>query len=162
MSIIYRRGFDIMEETVLIYLEKDNKYLMMFRNKKENDMNRGKYIGVGGHIEEDETKGQALVREVAEETSLILKSYRYRAKLTFLNDDYKEIMHLYTSKDFTGEVNENCREGDLVWVDKDQVLKLPLWEGDRAFLEVMENTDDYFEMTLAYKQDKLVSVERTN
>ena len=77
-----------MDETVLIYLEKDNKYLMMFRNKKLNDMNKGKYIGVGGHIEEDETKGQALVREVAEETSLILKSYTYRAKLTFINDSY--------------------------------------------------------------------------
>lgn len=150
-----------MEETVLIYLEKDNKYLMMLRNKKQNDMNKGKYIGVGGHIEEDETKGQALVREVAEETSLILKSYTYRAKLTFVNDDYSEIMHLYTSSDFTGIVNENCDEGDLIWVDKDKVENLPLWEGDKAFLKVMNNCDDYFEMTLKYKSDELVSVERT-
>ena len=150
-----------MEETVLIYLEKDNKYLMMFRNKKLNDMNKGKYIGVGGHIEEDETKGQALVREVAEETSLILKSYTYRAKLTFVNDDYSEIMHLYTSNDFTGIVNENCNEGDLIWVDKDKLEELPLWEGDKAFLKVMNDSDDYFEMTLKYKSNELVSVERT-
>lgn len=150
-----------MVETVLIYLEKDNKYLMMFRNKKLNDMNKGKYIGVGGHIEEDETKGQALVREVAEETSLILKSYTYRAKLTFVNDDYSEIMHLYTSNDFTGIVNENCKEGDLIWVDKDKIEELPLWEGDKAFLKVMNDSDDYFEMTLKYKSNELVSVERT-
>lgn len=150
-----------MEETVLIYLEKDNKYLMMFRNKKQNDINKGKYIGVGGHLEDDETKGQALVREVAEETSLILKSYTYRAKLTFVNDDYSEIMHLYTSTDFTGDVNENCNEGDLVWVDKDKVCDLPIWEGDKAFLEIMNNSDAYFEMTLKYHDDKLVSVERT-
>lgn len=150
-----------MVETVLIYLEKDNKYLMMFRNKKLNDMNKGKYIGVGGHIEEDETKGQALVREVAEETSLILKSYTYRAKLTFVNDDYSEIMHLYTSNDFTGIVNENCNEGDLIWVDKDKIEELPLWEGDKAFLKVMNDSDDYFEMTLKYKSNELVSIERT-
>lgn len=150
-----------MDETVLIYLEKDNKYLMMFRNKKLNDMNKGKYIGVGGHIEEDETKGQALVREVAEETSLILKSYTYRAKLTFINDSYSEIMHLYTSSDFAGIVNENCNEGDLVWVDKDKICDLPLWEGDKAFLKVMNDSSDYFEMTLKYNNDKLVSVERT-
>ena len=150
-----------MEETVLAYLEKDNKYLMMFRNKKERDPNFGKYIGVGGRIEEDETKGQALVREVREETSLILKSYNYRAKLLFVYDDYKEIIHLFTSKDFTGEVNENCDEGDLSWVDKDKINQLTLWEGDKAFLELMENTNDYFEMTLTYKDDKLVSTVRT-
>lgn len=150
-----------MQETVLIYLEKDNKYLMMFRNKKQHDPNYGKYIGVGGHIEEDETKGQALVREVREETSLILKSYNYRGKLLFVYDDYKEIIHLFTSKDFIGEVKDKCDEGDLSWVDKNKLNELTLWEGDKAFLEIMQNTDDYFEMTLTYKNDKLVSTLRT-
>ena len=150
-----------MEETVLIYLEKDNKYLMMFRNKKQHDPNFGKYIGVGGRIEEDETKGQALVREVREETSLILKSYNYRAKLLFVNDNYREIIHLFTSKDFIGELRENCDEGDLSWVDKNKIFDLILWEGDKAFLDLMENSDDYFEMTLTYKNDKLVSTLRT-
>lgn len=151
----------VMEETVLIYLEKDNKYLMMLRNKKKNDLNQGKYIGIGGHIELGETKEQALIREVKEETSLMVKSFVYRAKLTFINDDYSEIMHLFTSNDFTGHLNENCNEGDLFWVEKEKILDLPLWEGDKAFLDVMKNSDDYFEMTLTYKNDELVSVNRT-
>ena len=150
-----------MQETVLIYLEKDDKYLMMFRNKKQNDPNKGKYIGIGGRIEDNETKGQALVREVREETSLILKSYKYRAKLLFINDTYKETMHLFVSNDFVGEVKEDCNEGDLSWIDKEKILDLPLWEGDKAFLEIMENTEDYFEMTLKYANDKLISVSRT-
>ncbi len=150
-----------MQETVLIYLEKDNKYLMMFRNKKQNDPNKGKYIGIGGRIEDNETKGQALVREVREETSLILKSYKYRAKLLFINDTYKETIHLFVSSDFVGEVKEDCDEGDLSWIDKNKILDLPLWEGDKAFLEIMENTEDYFEMTLKYANDKLISVSRT-
>ena len=150
-----------MQETVLIYLEKDNKYLMMFRNKKQNDPNKGKYIGIGGRIEDNETKGQALVREVREETSLILKSYKYRAKLLFINDTYKETIHLFVSSDFVGGVKEDCNEGDLSWIDKNKILDLPLWEGDKAFLEIMENTEDYFEMTLKYVNDKLISVNRT-
>ncbi|MCR5308775.1 MAG: 8-oxo-dGTP diphosphatase [Bacilli bacterium] len=150
-----------MQETVLIYLEKDNKYLMMFRNKKQNDPNEGKYIGIGGKIEDNETKGQALVREVREETSLILKSYKYRAKLLFVNDAYKETIHLFVSSDFVGEVKEDCNEGDLRWIDKNKILDLPLWEGDKAFLEIMENTEDYFEMTLKYANDKLFSISRT-
>lgn len=150
-----------MEETVLVYIERNNQYLLIYRNKKKNDMNQGKYIGIGGHIEEGETKEAALIREVKEETNLNIKSFKYRAKLTFVNDDYSEYMHLFTSDDFDGELTEDCNEGELVWVDKDKILDLPSWEGDRAFLKVMEETDVYFEMTLKYKDDKLVSVKRT-
>ncbi|MCQ2086917.1 MAG: 8-oxo-dGTP diphosphatase [Bacilli bacterium] len=150
-----------MEETVLVYIERNNQYLLIYRNKKKNDMNQGKYIGIGGHIEEGETKEAALIREVKEETNLNIKSFKYRAKLTFVNDDYSEYMHLFTSDDFDGELTEDCNEGELVWVDKDKILDFPSWEGDRAFLKVMEETDVYFEMTLKYKDDKLISVERT-
>ena len=111
-----------MDETVLVYIEKDEKYLLIYRNKKKNDMNQGKYIGIGGHIELGESKEEALIREVREETSLIINSYKYRAKLLFVNDDYSEIMHLFTSDDFSGELTSDCNEGELVWVDKDKIL----------------------------------------
>ena len=150
-----------MDETVLVYIEKDGKYLLIYRNKKKNDMNQGKYIGIGGHIEKGETKEEALIREVKEETDLIINSYKYRAKLLFINDDYSEIMHLFTSDDASGELTNDCNEGELVWVDKDKILDLPTWEGDRAFLKIMEETEDYFEMTLKYKDDQLVLIERT-
>lgn len=149
-----------MEETVLIYIEKDNKYLMIFRNKKKNDLNQGKYLGIGGHIEENETKDQAVVREVFEETSLTLNSFEYRAKLLFTNNDsYSEIMHLYTSSDFSGEVNFNCNEGELVWVEKKSLSSLPMWEGDKYFLSALEANDTYFEMTLKYQNDVLVEID---
>ena len=150
-----------MEETVLIYLERDNKYLMLLRNKKKNDLNQGKYIGIGGHVELGETKEEALIREVKEETCLDVLSYKYRAKLLFINDTYSEIIHLYTSSDFVGELTNKCNEGDLFWIEKEDVLNLPLWEGDRSFLEVMEHTNNYFEMVLTYHNDKLVSIKRT-
>lgn len=149
-----------MEETVLIYLEKDSKYLMIYRNKKKNDMNQGKYLGIGGHIEPNESRDAAVIREVKEETNLDLLSFVYRAKLVFVNDDYSEIMHLYTSSDFTGVVDYNCNEGELVWVDKNKILDLPIWEGDKHFLKALNESINYFEMTLKYKNDVLVSVER--
>lgn len=149
-----------MDETVLIYIEKANKYLLMYRNKKKNDMNQGKYVGIGGHIENGESKEDALIREVKEETNLTLKTFKYRAKLVFTNDDYSEYMHLYTSDNFIGELTKNCNEGDLMWIDKKEIFNLPIWEGDRAFLKVLEETNDYFEMVLTYSGNKLVKTER--
>jgi len=150
-----------MEETVLIYIEKDNKYLLIYRNKKKNDMNQGKYLGIGGHIEANETKEDAVIREVKEETNLKLLSFEYRAKLTFINNDYSEVMFLFTSSSFEGDIKYNCNEGDLLWIDKNELLKLPIWEGDKHFLKVLNETKNYFEMTLTYKNDELVKVERT-
>ena len=145
--------------TVQIYLEKDNKYLMLYRNKKKNDINAGKWIGVGGHVEEGETPLQAVIREVKEETGLDLKSAEYRAIINFVNDDYVEIIYQYTSSDFTGEVID-CDEGELKWINKDEVLSLPTWEGDKYFLKPLIDNDPFFEITIVYKNNKLVSVNK--
>lgn len=150
-----------MDETVLIYLIKDNKYLLIFRNKKKNDINKGKYIGIGGHIEKGETPDDAVKRETYEETSLTLNSFKYRGKLLFINDDYKEIIHLYTSSEFTGEITSNCNEGTLYWIDRNNLHNISMWEGDYKFIDLLENEADYFEMTLTYDGDKLVSAIRT-
>ena len=146
-----------MEETVLSYIEDKHRYLMLFRNKKKNDINQGKYIGIGGHLEPGESKEQALIREIKEETGLTVTSYKYRAKLIFINDDYSEIMYLFTVDGFIGEIKE-CDEGELKWIDKDDMFKVPHWEGDEIFVKKMLSTDEYFEMTLVYSKDKLIKV----
>ena len=145
--------------TVQIYLEKDGKYLMLYRNKKKNDMNEGKWLGVGGHIEFGETPFQAVVREVKEETGLDLKSAEYRCVINFVNDDYDEIIYQYTSSDFSGEVIE-CNEGELKWIPKEEVLSLPMWEGDKYFLAPLINNEPFFEITIVYKNNKLVLVDK--
>ena len=150
-----------MDKTVLVYIEKDRHYLMLYRNKKENDLNEGKWLGIGGHLEKGETKEEALIREVKEETGLTLFSYRLRGTLIFINDDYEEIMYLYTSNEFKGELIE-CNEGELKFISFDEIMSLPMWEGDKEFLPyLMNDTLDYFELTLRYKNKDLVSVTRT-
>ena len=149
-----------MKETVLCYIEKDESYLMLFRNKKENDINKDKYIGIGGHIKIGESKEDALVREVKEETGIKLTSYLYKGKVYFKDDDYSEIMHLFYSNDFVGEIKE-CDEGTLCWIKKKDLSKVPIWEGDKYFLELLDSNTDYFEMELIYKNGNLISYKRT-
>lgn len=145
-----------MKNTVLCYIEKDGKYLMLNRNKKENDCNGGKWIGVGGKIEENESPTEALLREVKEETSLVLNNYRLRGIITFVSDIWEgEYMFLYTSDSFDGKICE-CDEGELHWVEKERVFELPLWEGDRVFLKYLNEDRDFFNLKLVYEGDTLI------
>ena len=147
-----------MDYTVLCYLKKDNQYLFMLRNKEKNDLNEGKWIGIGGHIEPGETKEEALIREVKEETGFTIKSFSYRGEILFINNDYQEIMYVFTSDDFTGEMIE-CDEGELSWINKDKILDLNLWEGDRYFLKPLLNSDKMIKMEMRYKDKQLVGVK---
>ncbi len=148
-----------MIKTVICYLEKGDKVLMLYRNKKENDLNGGKYIGVGGHIEKGETIEDAVIREVKEETNLDIVRLDYFGKVMFYIDDYTEEMYVFTSSEFTGELSE-CDEGTLYWVDKNKILDLPLWEGDKYFIELIKSDIRDFELCLTYKNDKLINVNR--
>ena len=144
---------------VLCYLEKDGKYLMLNRNKKKNDVNGGKWVGVGGKFEDSESPEECLVREVYEETGYKLNSYRFRGIVTFVSDIYDtEYMFLYTSTDFEGE-EKICDEGELHWVNKNDVLNLPLWEGDKVFLKYLYEDRGVFSLKLSYHGDDLVSVK---
>ncbi len=147
-----------MDYTVLCYLKKDNQYLFMLRNKEKNDLNEGKWIGIGGHIEPGETKEEALIREVKEETGFTINSFSYRGEILFINNDYQEIMYIFTSDDFDGEMIE-CDEGELSWIDKDKILDLNLWEGDRYFLKPLLNSDKMIKMEMRYKDKQLVGVK---
>lgn len=151
-----------MKETTLCYIEKNNSYLMLLRNKKKIDMNKGKWIGVGGKLEIGETIEECLLREVYEETGLTLKNYNYRGKILFISDEWdSEIMHLYTADDFEGSLIE-CLEGELRWIPKDKIMDLNLWEGDRAFMKMLMEDEPYFEMKLVYQGDKLCEIEINN
>lgn len=139
------------ELTTLCYIEKDDCYLMLHRVSKENDINKDKWIGVGGHLEADESPEECLLREVKEETGLTLTSYRYRATITFISGDgCTEYMALYTADGFTGEIAAGCDEGMLEWVPKSEVNNLNLWEGDRIFFLLLEDRPDFFSLKLVY------------
>ncbi|MDO5088668.1 MAG: NUDIX domain-containing protein [Leptotrichiaceae bacterium] len=143
--------------TTLCYLEKDDKYLMLYRNKKEIDINKGKWLGVGGKAEKEETPEQCLKREIKEETGYELNSYEYRGLVIFnYNDDEPLFMYLYTSSDFYG-MEKECDEGELKWIQKKEILNLELWEGDKIFLKLLFENSPFFYLTLNYENDDLIS-----
>lgn len=143
--------------TTLCYMEKDDCYLMLHRTKKEHDINKDKYIGVGGHIEHGESPEECIRREIFEETGLVAGRIEIRGLLTFVIDDYDEYSFLYTCSDFSGELKE-CNEGELVWIPKREVTKLPIWEGDKIFFQLLDERSDFFSLKLHYVKDELVGV----
>ena len=146
--------------TTLCYLERDEQYLMLHRVKKEKDINQDKWVGVGGHFEKDETPEECLCREVREEPGLTLHSWQFRGIITFISNEFgTEYMFLYTSKDFTGDLTE-CDEGTLEWIDKSRVYDLPIWEGDKVFFRLLEESEEFFSLKLRYEGDTLVETAR--
>ena len=143
--------------TTLCYIEKDGKYLMLHRTVKKNDENHDKWIGVGGHFENGESPEDCLLREVKEETGLTLESFSFRGIVTFISDENPaEYMCLYTADSFSG-TQILCDEGQLEWVDKRDVLKLNLWEGDKLFLKLLADGAPFFSLKLVYKNGVLVT-----
>lgn len=149
-----------MIDSTLCYIERDGKYLMLYRNKKKNDMNEGKWVGIGGKFEKGETDVECLLREVREETGLILTEYKKRGIVDFsLNGTFDERMHLFTATGFKGEPDMNCNEGELEWIDIEKVPSLPLWEGDKIFLEKLVKGESGFYISLSYEGNTLVGVK---
>lgn len=145
-----------MTNTCLCYIERDNKYLMLHRVKKENDLNRDKWVGIGGKFEEGETPEECNLREAFEETGLALKNQAYRGIVTFVSDKWgTEYMHLFHSDCFEGNLKE-CDEGNLEWVEKSEVYNLALWAGDKIFLRLLEEDIPFFSLKLVYEGEKLV------
>ena len=145
-----------MKNTTLCYIEQDNKYLMLHRVKKVKDENHDKWIGVGGKFEDGESPEDCLLREVKEETGLVLKTFSYRGIVTFVSDKFEtEYMHLFTATEYEGEI-QTCDEGELVWVPKTDIEKLNIWEGDKVFFRLLEEGKDFFSLKLSYRGDTLV------
>jgi len=148
--------------TTLCYIEKDKPYLMMHRVSKQNDLNQGKWIGVGGHFIEGESPEECLLREVKEETGLTLTAYKLRGIITFVSDEWGcEYMHLYTADAFEGTLGakemEACSEGILKWIPKEEIFDLNLWEGDKIFLKLLLDNKGMFSLKLEYEGDTLVN-----
>ncbi len=148
-----------MKMTTLCYLEADDSYLMLHRTKKENDENRDKWIGVGGKFEAGESPEDCMLREVWEETGLRAEAFRYRGIVTFVSDVYPcEYMHLFTCTRWSGQARE-CDEGELAWIKKKDLLALPMWQGDRIFLQLLEKDVPFFSLKLVYKGEDLISAQ---
>ena len=146
-----------MRNTTLCHIEKDGKYLMLHRVKKKNDLNQDKWVGIGGKFEDKESPEECNLRETFEETGLTLKSARYCGIVTFVSDKWEtEYMHIFHSDDFCGELKD-CDEGELCWIDKKDIYNLPIWEGDKIFLRLIEENSPFFSLKLVYEGDTLIS-----
>lgn len=151
-----------MKNTSLCYIEENGKYLMLHRTKKENDENKDKWIGVGGKFEDGETPFECAEREILEETGLSGLSLSYRGIVTFESDIYEtEYMHLFVA---TGEIGKikSCDEGELVFVEKEKIYGLPIWEGDKIFLKLLEENRSFFSLKLSYRGQTLNSYKIEN
>lgn len=148
-----------MDETVLAYIFKNDEVLMLYRNKEKEDINKNKWVGVGGHLEEGEDRDSALIREIKEETNLDVIDYKFLATLIFINNNYKEKMYLYRVDSFSNVLKE-CDEGELKFIKIKDLLSLNMWDGDKYFLDLMLKKEPYFEMELVYNNDALISVKR--
>ena len=143
--------------TTLCYIERDGCYLMLHRVKKDGDLNRDKWIGVGGKFEDRESPEDCVLREALEETGLTLIRPEYRGIVTFVSDEWgTEYMHLFRAVRFTGSL-KTCDEGDLEWVPKEKLWALPQWEGDKIFLRLLEEKVPFFSLKLCYAGDQLLS-----
>lgn len=144
-----------MKLTTLCYLERGDEYLMLHRVTKQNDENHDKWIGIGGKFEPGESPEDCLVRECREETGLTLTDYRFRGIVTFVSDEWgTEYMHLFTASGFTG-TQHPCDEGELAWIKKAHLRELTLWEGDRIFLQLLEENAPFFSLKLRYQGETL-------
>ena len=145
-----------MRNTTLCYLERGRDYLMLHRVKKEIDENKDKWIGIGGKFEEGESPEDCLLREVREETGLTLTSWRYCGIVTFVSNEWgTEYMHLFTADAWEGALRQDCDEGVLEWIDREKLLSLPIWEGDKIFLRLLDQDAPFFSLKLRYEGDRL-------
>lgn len=149
--------------TTICYLKKDQQTLMLYRNKKENDINEGKWIGIGGKLEKGESPMECNLREFYEETNLTLKDCELKAIVTFpgIYHGQDEIMFLYVAHDYSGTLTANCQEGELAWIADDKLNDLPMWEGDHYF-ESWISRPGLTEAKFVYHGDKLVEKKIKN
>ena len=154
-----------MKRATLCYIRRDGaagrEYLMLYRNRKPEDPNEGKWIGVGGKFEPGETPDECMLREVREETGLELRSYHFCGVIHFISDTWEdEDMYLYRAEIGEGCAAANkmpaCEEGELQWIPESRLMDLPMWEGDRLFLRPLMDGAETISLTLRYEGDDLV------
>lgn len=141
-----------MRISTLCYIQKENKVLFLYRNKKKNDPNAGKWIGIGGKTEPGETPDQCVKREVFEETGLTVTEYHFHGVIRFISEMWEdEDMYLYSATGFDGGLRTDCDEGELKWIERSEIESLPMWEGDSYFLKALLEGRDRINMILTYE-----------
>lgn len=137
------------------YIYKDGQYLLLHRNKKENDTSLGKWVAVGGKIEEGESPDDALIREVKEETGLDVISYNMKGVVCYpeFYPGVTEYMFIYEITEFDGDLIEDCKEGELKWIDKQDINDLHMWEGDKLIFKWMDQS--FFSAKIKYENDTM-------
>ena len=134
-------------DTTLIYLKRNDCYLLLYRNKKKDDINANKWIGVGGKRKTHETIDECAIREPKEETGFEVRSLKCAGEVLFIDEEIKMMMYVYEIEDFIGEMHE-CNEGTLAWIPLSKIYDYPMWEGDKAFLPLLINHAPYFKMRI--------------
>ena len=130
---------------------------MIHRVKKKNDMNKDKWLGIGGKFEAGESPYDCARREILEEAGVTAKKLKYRGIVTFVSDKYgTEYMHLFSADGYEGEIDYECDEGHLEWVKKEKISSLPIWEGDKIFFDLLDNEENFFSLKLCYEGERLV------
>ncbi|WP_033421906.1 NUDIX hydrolase [Treponema bryantii] len=148
--------------TSLCYIEKDNSYLMLHRTKKEHDYNKDKWIGIGGKFENGESPEDCAVREIREETGLVVEpaDLEYCGIVTFVDvseaEAYTEFMHIFRARKFSGELKSDCDEGDLEWVPLAKLKELPHWQADEIFYDFLAENHPFYSLKAVYKNNVLL------
>ncbi len=151
-----------MISTTLAYLMEGENVLLLHRNKKENDLNQGKWVGVGGKLEEGESPEEGVLREILEETGLTPQKLRYRGIITFVSHSWEgEFIHLFTGHESSGTLTP-CNEGTLAWKPFSALFTLPRWAGDDIFLKLIQEDAPFFSLKLTYQGDSLVEAKLDN
>lgn len=125
---------------------------MLHRVKKANDMHKGKWNGLGGKFEAGETPEECIVREVQEESGLVIQDPRLHGLLLFPNFKGNDwYVFVFTATEFTGELIESP-EGQLEWIPDENLKSLNLWESDQIFFPWLEN-EKFFSAKFEYEGD---------
>ena len=145
-----------MKLATLCYIQKDGKTLMLYRNKKENDYHEGKWNGLGGKFEPGESPEECAVREIEEESGLIVKNIKMKGFITFPMFDGKEDWYVFAFviDEFEGELIDSP-EGQLEWIPNDKLKELNLWDGDQIFIPWLFQ-EEFFSAKFNYGNGKFL------
>ena len=148
-----------MKLSVLCYIQRNGKTLMLHRIKKEKDIHHGKWNGLGSKMEPNESPENAVEREVLEESGLVIEDPQLKGVITYpqTNNDEEWIVFVFTANKFTGKLIE-CNEGNLEWIKDSKVKDLYMWKGDYLFLPLLKKKG-FFSGKITYDKENIVEAK---
>lgn len=142
----------------MCYVDNGDSFLMLKRTKKKNDIHKDLTISVGGKFEEGETPEECVIREVKEETNLNIINPKLRGIIVFPNfeENTNWYTYVFTATEFSGILTDDCPEGDLIWVKKEDIKnrKIHTWEGDYIFLDWLIENKPFFSAKFIYENNQ--------